>query len=161
MARPPKLTPELQQKIVKAIQAGAYVETAAAFAGIHKDTFYDWMRRGARNAGRDKPYREFSDAVQKAMAEAEVKDIHTIDVAAKKDWKAAAWKLERRHPERWRRRTDAILHHEGPSSETDGGPVQIVAAVHDPAGASEQEVARAAHDFLRIAGRPPAPPVDT
>lgn len=44
------------------------------------------------------------------------------------------------------------LEHAG--SET-GVPVAIVAAVHAPTGPDETAVARAAHDFLRIAGAAP------
>jgi hypothetical protein len=43
-----KLTPELQEKILLHLRVGAYVETAAACARIHKDTFYEWMKKGAR-----------------------------------------------------------------------------------------------------------------
>ena len=43
-----KLTPELQERILLHLRVGAYVETAAACAGIHKDTFYEWMKKGAR-----------------------------------------------------------------------------------------------------------------
>lgn len=38
--RKTKLTPERQTKILNAIRAGAYVETAAAAAGINKVTLY-------------------------------------------------------------------------------------------------------------------------
>jgi len=104
---PTKLTPELQTKIVAFIRAGGYVETAAAAAGINKSTFYDWLKRGAaQKAG---PYREFSDAVEKAAAESEMADVARINKAAQDGvWQAAAWRLERKFPERWGRkeRTD-------------------------------------------------------
>jgi len=48
VARPEKLTPEVQQKIVDAIRLGNYIETAAAYAGISKSTLYDWLKKGGR-----------------------------------------------------------------------------------------------------------------
>jgi hypothetical protein len=101
--RPTKLTPEVQKKIVDAIRAGNYMETAAAYAGISKDTFYRWLRRGAR--ARNGIYKNFHDAVEKALAESEVRDVMIIANAAATDWKAAAWRLERKFPERWGKKT--------------------------------------------------------
>ncbi len=100
--RPCKLTPELQERIVQVIATGNYVETAAAFAGISKDTFYNWMKKGARGEGAK--FVAFSDAIQKALAQAEIVDVAMIARAAESQWQAAAWRLERRNPERWGRR---------------------------------------------------------
>jgi len=113
--RPTKLTPELQRKITDAIRAGNYMETAAAYAGIHKDTLYAWLKRGARDKSPKSPYRQFSDAVEKALAEAEVRDVALIAKAAEKEWQAAAWRLERKFPDRWGRkdRVQADIRHQG------------------------------------------------
>lgn len=100
--RPTKFTPEVTSKILTAIRAGNYVETAAAWAGVNKQTIYDWLRQGA--AQEDGPFREFSDAVGEALAHAEVADLSQIGEAAKRgDWRASAWRLERRNPSRWGR----------------------------------------------------------
>lgn len=121
--RPTKLTPELQHIIVKAVRAGNYMETAAAFAGLHKSTLYDWLKRGAREKDRvskdprlrirksELPFVEFSDALEKALAEAEVRDVAIIGKAAEEQWQAAAWRLERKFPERWGRKEQ--IQHEG------------------------------------------------
>lgn len=100
--RPEKLTPELQQKIVDAIRMGAYIETAAAYAGINKSTLYDWMKRGAR--AKSGKYKEFSNAIEKALAESEMRDLAVIAKASRENWQAAAWRLERKFPDRWGRR---------------------------------------------------------
>ena len=98
--RPTKLNEELQKRICDFLRQGAYVETAAAAAGIRKDAFYDWLKKGAANP--KSIYGQFSDAVAKAMADAELNDLICISVAAKKgNWSAAAWRLERRNPKRW------------------------------------------------------------
>lgn len=113
MVRPTKLTPRLQAKICDAIRVGCYVETAAAYCGISKDTFYRWLRKG--NEEEEGIYRDFVDAVEKAIADAEFRDVMIISNAATTDWKAAAWKLERRAPDRWSRREklSAQVEHSG------------------------------------------------
>lgn len=116
MSRPTKLNYKMQEQIVQAIRAGNYIETAASYAGINKTTLYDWLRRGAREKERvannnrarirkeEQPYVEFSNAVEKALAEAEMRDVLTISKAAEEQWQAAAWRLERKFPDRWGRR---------------------------------------------------------
>lgn len=116
IGRPTKFNKEIQNKIIMAIKAGNYVETAAAYAGINKSTLYDWLKRGEREKQRvaknprykirksEAPFVGFSDAVEKALAEAEVRDVVIVGEAAKVHWQAAAWRLERRHPDRWGRR---------------------------------------------------------
>ena len=118
MPRKPKskLTPELQEKILLHLRVGAYVETAAACAGIHKDTFYEWMKKGARGIA---PYAAFAEAVNRAVAESESRDLATILKAAQSQWQAAAWRLERRFPEKYGRndrvKVEAKVEHDGAS----------------------------------------------
>lgn len=112
--RPTKLTPELVTTLINALQRSAYVETAIAYAGINKDTYYEWVREGARASERenkgeilddhDRALADFSDSVKKALALAELKNLETIQLAGKTNWTAAAWMLERRYPERYSRR---------------------------------------------------------
>jgi hypothetical protein len=122
IGRPTKICPEIIEKIQSAILAGSYVETAAAFAGISKDTFYLWLKKGA--ASNSGIYWEFSDAIKRAMAEAELRDVMVINRAAQTSWQAAAWKLERKYPKRWGLRA----RHEIVGAETEAKPVQIVYA---------------------------------
>jgi transposase len=117
VARPDKLTPEIQQKIVDSLRMGNYIETASAYAGINKTTLYDWLKRGAREK-RGK-YKQFSNAVEKAMAEAEMRDVALIAQAAKENWQAAAWRLERKYPARWGRKTQHEV------TGKDGKPVEF------------------------------------
>ena len=128
--RPTKLNFDTHNKIISAIRAGNYIETAAAYAGINKSTLYDWLKRGEREKQRvaqnprykirksEKPYVEFSNAVEKALAEAEVRDVAIIAKAAEEQWQAAAWRLERKFPDRWgRKRLD--IEHSGSVATTD------------------------------------------
>jgi transposase len=119
MSRPTKLTPEVQEKIVQALQAGNYQETAARYAGISEPTFYRWMA-DALDDNAPKELREFREAVENARAAAEVRSVALIQQAAQNGtWQAAAWFLERSHAHRWGRyqRTEVT----GPN----GGPVQV------------------------------------
>jgi hypothetical protein len=101
--RPTRLTPELQAKLCDAIRAGNYMETAAAFAGIRKATLHNWLRWGARQT--QGIYHAFSEAVEKALADSEARDVALIaKAAADGHWQAAAWRLERKFPDRWGRR---------------------------------------------------------
>lgn len=88
-----KLTPELQERLVAFLRAGNYVETAAACAGIHKDTFYEWCKKGRKG---EEPFAAFVEAVDKAIAESEARDVALIGKAATVNWQAAAWRLERK-----------------------------------------------------------------
>jgi transposase len=95
VARPSKYSPATVAKIVKALGQGASYEVAAAAAGICYETLNTWRK--------ERP--EFSEALQAAEAKAEVRWLQQIDKAAKEGtWQAAAWKLERRYPERWAKR---------------------------------------------------------
>lgn len=78
--RPTKLTLETQNMIAQAIRANAYPETAAALVGIDRDTFYTWLKRGAKEISG--PYKEFSDTIKKALATGQMRDLAVIDRAA-------------------------------------------------------------------------------
>ena len=117
MARPTKLTTEVEETILKAIRGGNYAGTAATYAGVDRSTYFRWLERGdpAGTAAADSRYRAFRARVEQAKAEAEVRDITMIAKAGERDWRARAWSVERRHPERWARR--AAAEEEGSSLE--------------------------------------------
>ena len=101
--RPLKLTLELIGKISESLRVGNYLETACAKNGINKETFHAWLRLGC-DAPPQSIYYKFSDAVSKAQAEAETRDVDIIDKAALSGiWQAAAWRLERKFNARWGR----------------------------------------------------------
>lgn len=97
--RKPKLTWQVQQQIVQHLKVGAYLETAAEAVGIHRTTLFRWIQKGEEAArGR---YRDFYVAVAQAQSEFEIRNQVTILKAAQTEWRAAAWNLERRFPERY------------------------------------------------------------
>jgi hypothetical protein len=162
--QPPALTYEVQDRIVNAVAAGNYIEAAAASAGISKQSVYEWQRIGARvkrreHAAHDKgetPDKRtdhehrcvaFSDAVDRAQADAEITDNlrlyrlaeggATITKTVEKRDPAGnllertttteetlpnpaviMWRLERRFPDRWGRRRLEV-------TGADGGPIEV------------------------------------
>lgn len=104
MARPTKLTPDVHAKIVGLLRAGNYVETAAAAAGVDARNVRRWLARGARG---EEPFAQFARDVDAAQGEAEARDVIMLGKAAESgEWRAAAFRLERRHPERWGQRIE-------------------------------------------------------
>lgn len=103
----PKLTPELITKIADRLAEGAFLEQAAAVAGVTRKTVWNWRRAGSlarkkpKLSSADRLYIQFVDAVDKAIAECEICDIQRLDRFAETSERAAMWRLERRFPERW------------------------------------------------------------
>jgi hypothetical protein len=96
--RPSKRTPEVKQMILEALRGGNYLETAAAYAGVHRSTLNRWMNED------DPEFQDFRDAVEKARADAIVRNVGVVLAAAPKNWQAAAWWLERTNPDKYGRR---------------------------------------------------------
>lgn len=118
VGQPTKLSPAVQEKICDAIRAGNYIETSASYAGVDKQTLYNWLKWGARDG--KGAFWEFSKAVERAMADAEVRDVALIGRAASTGvWQASAWRLERRYPLRWGRRDQCQVDTHVATTKTD------------------------------------------
>ena len=98
-----KLTSAVIERVARLVGSGVFLETAAASAGVSRSTLYEWLKRGA--AEEEGLYARFRKAIDKAIANAEIKDWQAIGRATKTDWRAAAWRLSRRHPERFAQRS--------------------------------------------------------
>lgn len=98
MGRRTKLNPEVQKRILQAIQSGSTYEMAAYFGGITRTTLYYWLEKGEKqNKG---IYRTFFNEFKKAESICCVGNLAIIGKEAKAGtWQAAAWLLERRFPE--------------------------------------------------------------
>lgn len=141
------IDPDLINRISNAVKMGSYIEAAAAINGIGYSTLRSWVLKGKEHP--DTLYGAFNRAMEKALSEADLRDLAMIDQNAtgrpteyeyvairdndgkvlfdkdgkplmeiardgdgrpivkrseiKADWRAAAWKLERRNPNRWGR----------------------------------------------------------
>ena len=88
-------TPQLQKRICDFVADGNTFKTACDAFGIGERTLYDWIER----------YPAFAAAVYRARAKAKAKLVRVITNAAPKDWRAAAWILERSWPNEYARVT--------------------------------------------------------
>jgi hypothetical protein len=91
--------------LLEAVHNGNYIETAAELAGLSKVTVYDWLKRGEAN---ETPYNVFANALKRATARAEAAEVAKVRNAGNdpRFWAASMTYLERRHPDRWARRSD-------------------------------------------------------
>ena len=151
MARPTKLDQDLQARLCQRLRARAFAEQAARSVGIAPSTYHAWLARGRKviaAAGddvteipdEDAPFVAFVEAVDAALAEAEIHATTIVRAAMPADWRAAAWYLERRHPDRWRRRAAGELD---ANTEDQGAEQAPEVAVGD------ESTTQAAHDFLK------------
>jgi transposase len=98
--RPSKFTPEIKDSICEYISQGNYLDTSCRLAGIDYTTFRGWMVKGEQEGKGE--YFEFLRQVRLAEAQAEAERVRLILQAGRlDDWKANAWYLERKYPERW------------------------------------------------------------
>ena len=70
------------------------LNVALRAVGLGELKLYRWLRN----------YESFGSAIKKAEASCEVRMVRAIAKLSLKDWRAAAWWLERRHPESWGKR---------------------------------------------------------
>jgi transposase len=98
--RPSKFTTEIKDNICEYIAQGNYLDTACRLAGVDYTTFRGWMVKGEQEGKGE--YFEFLRQVRLAEAQAESERVRLILQAGRlDDWKANAWYLERKYPDRW------------------------------------------------------------
>jgi transposase len=98
MARRPKLNQEITDRICGALVRGASMQAAAAEASIGYSTLKRWLAKG-REEDAEELYSEFYAEVEEATNRSE---IHLLEkIRAAEDWRASAWILSRRFPDRW------------------------------------------------------------
>lgn len=75
---------------------GMTYTAAAELAGISLQTLGAWRFRGEQG---EEPFATLVSKIKKANAESQERCLRAIEVQADHDWRAAAWILERRHPD--------------------------------------------------------------
>ena len=119
------LVPAVHDTVVKWVKGGADIEVAAQAAGVSRRSVLRWLKDGAvlrryqdetpgwEPRGHDVDLLRFSIAVETAQAESEIGDVVSIGMAARDrvvgadkegkggrqvfaDWRAAAFRIERR-----------------------------------------------------------------
>jgi transposase-like protein len=149
LGRPSKLTPELQEQIVKDVKQGNFIEIAAERAGVHRTTVFRWLRE-AEEGHPDPNRQKFRFAIIEARAEAEATMVALVrraamggvvirettrvhpdgteehDVAySAPDGRIGLEYLSRAFPDRWRKQTLTYNQTDMQVSGPDGGPIQI------------------------------------
>ena len=97
VGRPPALTPEVHQRLVRAKSGGSSDWAAAGMAGISETTYYELTKRGrSEESG---PHRELLLALERAEA-----DHYTYAMATWKQGMATDWRASKAYTERVDRR---------------------------------------------------------
>jgi hypothetical protein len=133
MGRPDLLDSEKADALIKHLSVGNNIETACELAGIGSTTYFRWMQTGAQEDAPER-YKEFRERATRARAEAEARNVVIVQQAARNDWRAAAWYLERSKPDRWRRRDGLEL------TGANGGPIQSEVVTSDEGRARVTEI---------------------
>ena len=103
MGRHSKLTPDIQDKICKALKLGHPLNTAAPLAGVTVRTAHNWLARGRKEdrriAGEETAdpdeaiYLDFLLAVEEAKSQAVDRVLQNLVSAADQNPKVAQWLL--------------------------------------------------------------------
>lgn len=155
MARPTRLTPEVQEKILEAAYVGGTIGMCAAHADISVTTLEEWLQRGEDNHP-TRPctplYREFAENLRRARQAGDLELVMAMRAASMgllkgADTKAGQFLLACRQPEVYARPTRIV----GP----DGGAIKIQAVPADEVPAREfvaGKVIDAAQRFEQVVG---------
>lgn len=109
VGRPSKFTEDVRTSIIDSLKAGSTYDQAALVAGIAPSTLYDWKAKGESG---EPEFSEFLEEIKTAEAKGDLDLLKRIRSASidPKFWTAAAWILERRHPETWGKQRIDINH---------------------------------------------------
>ncbi|NIU03777.1 MAG: hypothetical protein GWN29_04990 [Gammaproteobacteria bacterium] len=102
VGRPSKFDTKLANNIIRWVEAGNYIETAAAACGVTRATVRAWLREGARAKSGAKA--EFLAAFKRAEGIAHAQALARLRSHGSKSWQVDAWFLERRWPHLWGRK---------------------------------------------------------
>lgn len=112
MPMKPKITKDLIDEILTYKENGLSDKDICDMVGISQQSFYRWLKEAETGQNGDHPEqeasnldlkRELSEGLKKAQASFKAYHIQTITNAAKKNWQAAAWMLERMYPKEFGR----------------------------------------------------------
>lgn len=95
------LTPAVHETIVRLVNAGVPIKRAAMSQGVSARAVMNWMARGRASdpEAPDEPYATFAQEVDAARGVYLSGLVMRVGKASDKDWRAAAWMLERQFKE--------------------------------------------------------------
>jgi hypothetical protein len=118
LARPLELNDQIIEDVKRLAGRCLYAETIADYIGVHRMTFWKWMKAGGReqrmrDRGKEPNHSldyhcKLSIVYKQALAETESEFLWTIQNAGSVHWQALAWIMERRNPKRWAQNRDQL-----------------------------------------------------
>lgn len=96
---PSKYTEDNRKRIKELLELGLNYKDVCLAIGISEETFSEWRKK----------YPEFSELVDVANAKVKEIALKSLRVGEMRDWKAAAWRLERRWPDEYKEKKEVEL----------------------------------------------------
>ena len=126
IGRPPKLTLEMIEQICDLLIEGSTIARSAMLTGISESTIYRWLAMG-KSEGAEPIYVELAARVGEAIESSEFELLQRMRIAGSKPdhWRATAWMLERRFPEKYGKNVNNQVGNQNP--EPDSGPTGLAA----------------------------------
>lgn len=91
--------PDVIKDLTDAFGRGATIEIACGYAGIDRSLYTKWQQKAEKG---DKRFVTIFTAIKRAKSKGDVRCLEEIDAAIFRGvWQAAAWKMERIHPEQY------------------------------------------------------------
>lgn len=105
-----KLTPEMKEDIRKKLELGLNYKDVCMGVGISEQTFSRWRQEN----------QEFSELVDRANAKVKEISLASVRRGEIRDWRAAAWRLERRFPDEYKDKKELEVTDKRPMVSLDG-----------------------------------------
>lgn len=101
VGRPTKLDESIIERICTHIREGNFLEVACAYEGIHKQSYYNWMKIGSKSDDPESLEKIFFDSIK----EAEAASIMDMNARMRKhengSWRPLAWRMQTRYQDKY------------------------------------------------------------
>jgi len=126
IGRPPKLSLEMIEQICDLIIEGKPLARAAMLTNISESTLYRWLALG-KEIDAEEIYCELVKRVREATECSEFELLQNMRIAGMKteNWRATAWMLERRFPEKYGKNVNG--QDISQANKPDSGPTGLAA----------------------------------
>jgi hypothetical protein len=131
--RPTVLDPATQAEVLCLLESGAFRSSACRAAGISYRAFRYWEKLWEDGDGRAARFGKFFESVGRAETRIEVARLAEVRSGGP-GWRAAAWLLGRRFPERWGRRASSPVPSENVTKLGDDELLEIARGCGPVAG---------------------------
>jgi hypothetical protein len=121
MAKPKLLDDAKRREICALLTAGYPMYAAADYVGCSARTIKREIRRNT----------EFGDRVRRAAIAGQLDPLSTVRNAARSDWRAAAWYLERTNPDQFVKRNPVLIKPEDMLEQMEGLAEKMLLEVKD------------------------------